>query len=244
MRTVNPELSGLCPDAAYPRLGMASDHRHHATPSAPPATVSSASGQAGTSVDRSSSAKGLDAAQVLSSLQAEVAETLATVIERQVTFGSPTVTTKDAPAAVGDQIHISFKLGFALENARAQGCLLLPLPEAIALANYLMMAPDSVVAARRQDTQLDRSSMDAMLVIGNFIGGAVDSAVCRLGSGGPKVTSQGCQGVRPLHSPLLSRVPHDPLWVATSTLQVHDHPMATSNWMLPAAVFDGLRAAS
>jgi hypothetical protein len=79
--------------------------------------------------------------------------------------------------------------------------LIVPLPDSIALASYLMMMPDDAVKSNRNMTTLDRTMKDAMVEIGNLIGGATD-AVFREASGGTvSARSRGCQGIRAGQNP-------------------------------------------
>jgi len=94
-------------------------------------------------------------------------------------------------------IHISFKLGVGKSGGPLrQGALLVPLPEAIAMACFLLMVPDEVVAARRTETNLDAGMKDALLEIGTMLGGACNNALTGLGLGTWTIRSEGCQGVR------------------------------------------------
>lgn len=93
-------------------------------------------------------------------------------------------------------VHIAFKLAFEWRGQTLHGALLLPLPEAISLACFLLMLPAEAVAARRAQTQLDQATKDAMLEIGSFIGGAADGALRAHFPQGLSVRSLGCQGLR------------------------------------------------
>lgn len=100
------------------------------------------------------------------------------------------------PAGQG-RIHISFKLAFRPEaGEKRHGALLVPLPDAITMACFLLMIPEETVTARREETQLDVALKDAMLEIGNMIGGATNTALAELGLAGWSARSEGCQGVR------------------------------------------------
>jgi hypothetical protein len=103
---------------------------------------------------------------------------------------------RSRPAGAG-RIHISFKLGLRREGARQRhGALLVPLPEAVTMACFLLMIPDETVVARREETGLDSTLKDAMLEIANMVGGATSTALAEQGVAGWSVRSEGCQGVR------------------------------------------------
>jgi len=104
------------------------------------------------------------------------------------------------PAGSGG-VHIAFKLRFEWRGQRLHGALLLPLPEAIALAGHLLMQPDELVAAKRAEPSLDQGSKEALLEIANFIGGATDGALRLHYPQGLSVRALGCQGLRPEQAP-------------------------------------------
>lgn len=94
-------------------------------------------------------------------------------------------------------IHIAFKLDVDFGHARAQGCLLVPLPDAITLASALLVLPQSVIETRRGDEELDLSTKDAMLEVGNLIGGSVGTALRKHYGEHMRARSAGCRGVKP-----------------------------------------------
>lgn len=138
----------------------------------------------------------------------------------------------ERPAGKG-KIHISFRMGFEQEGGVQHGCLLLPLPDAISLACYLMMVPDDSVKSKRNLKELDETLKDAMLEVGNFIGGAADAAMRE--SVGPvaKVRAEGCQGVRPNVRPALLYNEGEPLIVGRAKGTIHEYPEFEMILILP-----------
>ena len=67
-----------------------------------------------------------------------IAKDLAMILDRELALSGCTAERRTERPVGADQIHISFRLGF-VGATNGQGCLLLPLPEAISLAGYLMM---------------------------------------------------------------------------------------------------------
>jgi hypothetical protein len=116
--------------------------------------------------------------------------------------------------------HISFKLAFESGDHVTYGSLLVPLPDAIALACYLMMVPDDAVKQRRSAKDLDRATKDAMVEVDNFIGGATDGALRRIAPA-TKARGAGCQGVRPDVRPAFPYEEGAPLLVGRATTRVH-----------------------
>jgi hypothetical protein len=125
--------------------------------------------------------------------------------------------------AVGKgQIHISFKLSFHSPDHLRYGCLLVPLPDAISVAGYLMMVPDEAVKAKRSGQKLDGSMKDAMLEVCNFVGGATDAALRALGHKSVRVSAAGCQGVKPDLRPAFPYHEGDALLVGRAKAKMHD----------------------
>lgn len=96
-----------------------------------------------------------------------------------------------------DGTHVSFRFGILSAGGVVDhGAMLLPLPEAISLAAYLMMQPDSAVADLRQQEDVDHALKEAMLEVGNFVAAAGEAALRSVGSMAQSVIFEGCQGVR------------------------------------------------
>jgi hypothetical protein len=162
-----------------------------------------------------------------------VASDLAMVADRQLVIES--VRTERAakrPAGRG-RIHLSFRLGFRTGATTRQGCLLVPLPDAISLACYLMMIPDDAVRSRRAGNTLEGGVKDAMLEVGNFVGGATDAALRALGWSHVKVLAEGCQGVKPDVRPALRYREGEPLIVGRARAKLHDYPECEMLLALP-----------
>jgi hypothetical protein len=122
---------------------------------------------------------------------------LGMILGRELVFAAPRLERVGARPAGKGCIHISFKLAFRSESgAKRHGALLVPLPDAITMACFLLMIPEETVTARREETSLDTALKDAMLEIGNMIGGATNTALAELGLAGWSARSEGCQGVR------------------------------------------------
>lgn len=136
--------------------------------------------------------------------------------------------------AVGrGSVHISFKLGFQYEGTIQHGALLMPLAEAITLGCYLMMVPDDGVKSKRSLQTVDPGLKDALMEVGNFVGGATDAALRGLGLDTIKVRSEGCQGVRANVRPAFVYSEGSDLIVGRAKLRIHTWPVFEAVLMLP-----------
>lgn len=167
-----------------------------------------------------------------------VASDLSMITDRTITTAAIEVSRRNRRPAGEGVIHVSFKLGVGTETRASQGCLLVPLPEAIAIASYLMMVPDEIVAAKRAEVALDSSTKDALLEVGNFVATAANTAVQALGLEHLSVRSDGCQGVRADVRPALEYVEGDELLVGEATAEIDGYPAFKLLLVLPAILLD------
>lgn len=171
---------------------------------------------------------------LVAGLLARVGEDLTMMLGRELGFDGVAVTREGTRPAGARCIHISFKLRVQHEDGRkGHGALLLPLPEAITWAGLLLMIPEESVNARREETTLDGALKDAMLEIGNMIGGACNNAIAELGLVGWTLRSEGCQGVRADVRPAFPYAEGSPLVVARMRSRLEDMPPADLVLMLP-----------
>ena len=163
-----------------------------------------------------------------------IASDLSMIADRNLELSSIKTKRMNKRAVGQELIHISFKLGIKTDEGTLHGCVLVPLPDAISLACYLMMVPDDGVLAKRSEKTLDSTTKDAMLEVGNFIGGAADAAFRALGlSDSVKVNSEGCQGVKAGVRPALIYREGDPLLVGRAKAKLHDYPPFEMILLLP-----------
>jgi hypothetical protein len=130
------------------------------------------------------------------------------------------------------QVHISFKIALQLGQETRHGCLLVPLPDAIALAAFLMMMPDETVALERGREELDRPMKEALLEVGNFVAGACDAVLRRM-LPDAAARSEGCQGVRPGIRPAFPYQEGNELIVGRARARVHAFEPCELILMLP-----------
>jgi hypothetical protein len=162
-----------------------------------------------------------------------VGSDLGMIIDREFNLSGIAAARENERAAGMSKVHISFKLRFRHADGSYQGCLLIPLPDAISLAAYLMMVPDDAVKAHRSTSTLDQSTKDAMLEVGNFVGGATDAVVRTWIPEKLTVRSEGCQGVRANIRPALVYEEGAELLVGRATARIHDFPDFEIVLMLP-----------
>lgn len=162
-----------------------------------------------------------------------IAADLSMITDRELVIGEAKVKKMDRRPAGRGRVHISFRLGIEQGGRLHHGCVLLPLPDAISLACFLMMVPDEGVTGKRKLTTLDETIKDAMLEVGNFIGGAADAALREAVGVEAKVRSEGCQGVRAGIRPALIYSEGDPLVVGTARATVHEYAEFDLIVMLP-----------
>lgn len=136
-----------------------------------------------------------------------------------------------------DGVQISFKLAFRKDGEIRHGCLLVPLPDAISLASYLMLIPDEEVAERREWNDLDDATKEALLELGSFIGGATDGALREALGEEIDVRTEGCQGVRAGRPPAIEHGADDEWIVGRAVAHVDPHPQFEMVLEMPA--FDG-----
>lgn len=162
-----------------------------------------------------------------------VAQDLGVITDHELSVVAVEGSKRDHRPAGEGGVHISFKLGFRGGEARGEGCLLLPLPEAAALADFLMMVPEEAVAAGRQRQTLDSSTKDAMLELGNFVAAAVAAAAEELGVPLGEVRSEGCQGVRAGVRPALDYEEGARLLVGRARMRLAAFPEFEALLLLP-----------
>jgi len=165
-----------------------------------------------------------------------VASDLLMVVDRDITIENLETERVNSRAAGADQIHISFKLGFRHEGGSHQGCVLMPLPDAMSLAGYLMMAREEDVLAYREQPAPDDALKDAMREISNFVAGSCDAVVRDWLPGGPSVSvvGEGCQGVRADVRPALQYEEGDELILGRADVRVGELDPFELLVMLPA----------
>ena len=92
-------------------------------------------------------------------------------------------------------VHIAFRQVYRVEEIELEGCLLLPLADAISLAALLMGESLEVVEALRAARGLDDERKSAILELGELVARALDGALRYGLPRGCELAPVGCQGV-------------------------------------------------
>lgn len=179
--------------------------------------------------------------QLVEEILQRIAADLSMITDRELVIGQSQVERCTARPAGEGVVHISFRIAFEQGDELRHGCVLVPLPEAISLACYLMMVPDENIQDRRGLDDLDETTKDALLEVANFIGGAADAALREAVGVRARVRSEGCQGVPASVRPAMIYSEGEPLIVGRAKATVHDFPDFSMLVMLPELLgMDGL----
>lgn len=163
-----------------------------------------------------------------------VASDLSMLADRDIDVGVVEFEEREDRPVGGGQVHIAYRFGIlAGGDETHHGALLIPLPESIALASYLMMAPDEQVALLRASSTVDHAVKEAMLEVGNFVAAASDAALRSVGARCDRVIFEGCQGVNADVRPTLIYEEGSPLAVGRTSVRVAKGEPSEMIVMLP-----------
>jgi len=154
----------------------------------------------------------LDETELTRCILERMAADLSLVLDRELELADFTLESVTQRPAGKEQVHISFKLSIEGGAGGEQGCLLVPLPEAVALAGYLMMKEDHEVRDERAREDLDGPYKEALLELAKVLASACHAVLGRVLPASTR--SGGCQGVRADVRPALDYVEGDRLLVA------------------------------
>ncbi len=146
---------------------------------------------------------GVETTELLDLLIDEAAASLSLLSEFQL--GDPAVedvVEHDRP--VWEDIHIVFRIGFAIKGRARMGLIGMALPEALTLSGSLLMMPMDHVAENRAKSAPDEGDKEAIMEAGNLIAGAFRSTLSKRINGSVDVQFFGCQGVAAGEPPWIS----------------------------------------
>jgi hypothetical protein len=176
----------------------------------------------------------LEDLDVVEAVLGRVSSTLGMLIDRELVVRDVRCErAAQRPAGEGG-VHVSFRMGFEFGGEVHHGALLVPLPEALALAAYTLCMSDEAVEALRSSPEPDAPTKGALLEVGGVLGGALGDAVRGLTKGECTASFAGCQGVRAGVRPALRYTEGDPLVVGRATARVHAFPEFELLLILPA----------
>ena len=171
---------------------------------------------------------------------ARVASDLGLLVDRPVEILSTSTARCRTKPVCNKQVHIAFKLLFEWRGQTLYGSLLVPLPEAVSLACLLLVLPVEALTAKRASNELDQPTKDALLEIGNFIGGAIDGALRLKFPQGLSVRSLGCQGLRPEQPPAFPHKPADEWIAGRAQARIGQYPAFELLLILPVLVAESV----
>ncbi len=98
-------------------------------------------------------------------------------------------------------IRVAIRFGFKTPRGARVGFMQLPLADALVLGGELLMMPTESIRASMEAQEPDEGQKEAMMEVGNLLGGAFDSLLGKRLSDETLVRFLGCQGVAPGQAP-------------------------------------------
>ncbi len=141
--------------------------------------------------------------------------------------------------AAGGTVHISFRASFEGPTGHGEGCVMLPLPEAVSLAAFQLGQDDETVRGRRASCEVDRPTKDTLLELCHLVCGSIDAALRPFHAERVQVTSGGCQGVRAGQRPGFGAADGDDLLIGTVRARLGAFESFELVLQLPASLLDG-----
>jgi hypothetical protein len=154
----------------------------------------------------------IDEHELVHDILGRMATDLGLLLDRELELTGLVLESATRRPAGKERVHISFKLAIEAGEEGEQGCLLVPLPDAVALAAYLMMKEDEEVRAERARQELDEPYKEALLELAKILANACHAVLGRVLPAHTR--SAGCQGVRADVRPALEYREGDRLLVA------------------------------
>jgi len=164
----------------------------------------------------------------------KIAGDLSMLAERSLVVLSIAVEKHGRRPVAARRVHVSFKFGIEHAQAVRHGCVLVPLPDALALAGCLMMLGDDEVALQRVRPAPDAALRDALVDVDALMARSIELALASVGLSRMRTGPESCQGVRADARPALDHAEGDELVVATGLVQLHVWPPFELTVVLPA----------
>jgi hypothetical protein len=160
---------------------------------------------------------------------------LSMLCDREIQVDSVTFEEREDLPASQEGVYISFRFAFDNDGAEEHGTLLIPLAESISLGGNLMMAGAAQIAELQERGEVEGPLREAILEVGAFVAGALQSAVEVLGMIRVRVEFEGCQGVQPNVPPMLKYEEGAPLIVGRAALRMGADAPVQMVLVLPVA---------
>lgn len=139
---------------------------------------------------------------------------------------------RDRPSS-HEGVNISFRFALVMGGGVEHGALMIPLAESISLGGNLMMAGPAQIAELQERGEVDGPLREAILEVGAFVAGAIQSAAEALGLPEARVEFEGCQGVPPAVPPRLDYEEGARLLVGRASLRMGDAAPVQAVLVLP-----------
>lgn len=137
-----------------------------------------------------------DEERLMAGIFRRIGRAATSVSDQPLSCGEPLVERRRRRVAGADVIHISFKFSIESRTTTTQGCLLIPLADALSMASAYMMLPLDEVSDSRFLDAPDPVMKEALLQLSELIAGAIDRELRGAVQDGARARSLGCQGVR------------------------------------------------
>lgn len=135
--------------------------------------------------------------ELIGTILRHVSKGLEVIMGRGIRIATPATENGAAKPTGKGTVHVSFNLSLSKDGEpEKRGALLVPLADAITIACFMLMIPESAITSRRGEKTLDPMIKDALLEIANMLGASCTAALTEVGGPGWVVRSAGCQGVR------------------------------------------------
>ncbi len=140
--------------------------------------------------------------------------------ESNIEVSGITVELRSDRPAVASGVHISFRFGVQGKAGVGHGSFMLPLDESICLGGNLMMAGPRQIEELKAKGEVAGPLRDAILEVGSFVTGALQSELGSPSSRELRVEFEGCQGVPASVPPRLDYEEGAPLVVSRAAFRL------------------------
>ena len=173
------------------------------------------------------------AVELVTEILGAISQDLEAMLEHPVSFRKVSTELVHQRAQGEGQVHISFRFSLEWQGQGKMGCLLLPLPDASAMAGYLLALEEPATREARRIEEPETTMKESMLLLGQILSTSLGRVAKRRLPAGLRVDFAGCQGVRAGIRPALEYREGAPLCVARAESQVGGFAPFEALLMLP-----------